>query len=93
MRVLIGPVVAVSATFLASSAYAQSQPQQPVQASATAAQATASDPVICEKQEVTGSRLATRKVCMKRSQWHDQQLQERQGIEKMQTQRTITPAG
>jgi len=88
MKILIASFLAASATFLAMPASAQAQQQQPAQTSAAAA-APAADPIICEKEEVTGSRLATRKVCMKRSQWHDNQLQERQGIEKVQVQRPM----
>lgn len=44
---------------------------------------------ICRTEEVTGSRLAKKKVCKTRSQWADQQLQDRQEIERVQTQRSI----
>jgi hypothetical protein len=43
--------------------------------------------VICEKQEVVGSRLATRRVCHTRAQWADLKLEDRQAIDKMQTNR------
>ena len=43
--------------------------------------------MICEKQEVVGSRLATRRVCHTRAQWADLRLQDRQEIERVQTQR------
>jgi len=52
--------------------------------------AASNDPsqqVICEKQEVLGSRLATRRVCKTRAQWADDRLQDRQEVEKVQTQR------
>jgi invasion protein IalB len=86
MKIVMASFLAASAAFLAAPASAQAQQPQPAQTSAAPAAATA-DPVICEKEEVTGSRLATRKICMKRSQWQDNQLQERQGIEKVQVQR------
>ena len=41
--------------------------------------------VICQRQEVVGSRLQKRRVCMTRAQWADLQLQDRQAIEKAQT--------
>ena len=58
------------------------------QASASAHQ-KAQDPneIVCEKQEVTGSRLATRRVCKTRAEWADLKLQDRQEIERIQTQR------
>ena len=92
MRILIASIVAGSAALLASTASAQAQPQ-PQPKPAAAAATAAADPVVCEKEEVTGSRLATRKVCMKRSQWQDTRLQERQNIEKIQTQRGVSPTG
>ena len=49
----------------------------------------AQDPneVVCEKQEVVGSRVQSRRVCMTRAQWADLRLQDRQEIEKVQVQR------
>ena len=51
----------------------------------------AADPneIICEKQEVVGSRLATRRVCRTRAEWADLRLQDRQEIERVQVQRGI----
>jgi invasion protein IalB len=88
MKILIASILAGSAAFLTMPVSAQAQ-QQPAPTSAAPA-AAAADPVICQKQEVTGSRLATRKVCMKRSQWQDTQLQERQSLEKAQVQRPMS---
>jgi predicted secreted protein len=53
------------------------------------APARAVDPneVICEKQEVLGSRLQMRRVCRTRAEWADLRLQDRQDIEKIQVQR------
>ena len=42
--------------------------------------------VVCEQQEVIGSRLARKKVCMTRAQWADMRLQDRQATEKVQLQ-------
>jgi invasion protein IalB len=58
----------------------------------SAPQAKASDPneVVCEKQEETGSRLVSKRVCMTRAQWAEQRRLNRQDIEKMQTQRPCT---
>lgn len=69
------------------------------QTSAAAAPATATgsaqDPnkIICEKQEVIGSRLATRRVCMTRAEWADRKLQDRQEIERIQVQRGSNQSG
>jgi len=43
--------------------------------------------VICQRQEVVGSRLQTRRVCRTRAEWADLQLQDRQEIERVQVQR------
>jgi hypothetical protein len=40
--------------------------------------------IVCQKQEVLGSRLATRKVCMTRSQWAESKRLDRQDTEKAQ---------
>lgn len=68
--------------------------QAPAQAPAAPAQSvpaanSVGDPneVICERQEVIGSRLGKKKVCMTRSQWADRKLQDRQDLEKTQVQR------
>ena len=49
----------------------------------------AKDPneVVCEKQEVVGSRLATKRVCRTRAQWAELRAQDRQDLEKTQVQR------
>jgi predicted secreted protein len=46
----------------------------------------AKDPnqVICEKQEVLGSRLAVRRVCMTRSQWAEQRRTDSDLVQKSQ---------
>ena len=49
--------------------------------------------VVCEKQEVIGSRLAMDKICHTRAQWADLRNQDRQAVEKMQTQRGCTKNG
>lgn len=43
--------------------------------------------VVCERQESTGSRIASKRVCMTKAQWAERQLQDRQELERVQTQR------
>ncbi|HEX5239181.1 MAG TPA: hypothetical protein VFW39_12055 [Sphingomicrobium sp.] len=43
--------------------------------------------VVCEKQQETGSRLASERVCMTRSQWAEQRRVARQEIDRAQTER------
>jgi len=46
----------------------------------------AKDPnrVICEKQGVVGSRLATKRVCMTAAEWEIRRREDREAIEKAQ---------
>lgn len=64
------------------------------QTSATAAPAAtnakpAYDPneKVCEKQEVTGSRLGYKRICKTRAEWAQSRLQDRQELERVQVQR------
>ncbi len=68
-------------------AFAQTAPAQQQQAAKPD-----KDPneVVCEKQEETGSRLASHQVCMTRAQWAEQRRLNRQDIEKVQVQRACT---
>jgi hypothetical protein len=66
-------------TLAAEAPPAASQPQQ-----ANGAQTDYYNQVVCQKQEVTGSRLAVRRVCKTRAQWAADQLQDRQDLEKIQ---------
>lgn len=43
--------------------------------------------VICQKQEVIGSRLGAKKVCKTRAEWADARTQDRHELERVQTQR------
>jgi hypothetical protein len=42
--------------------------------------------MVCEKQEVVGSRLATKRVCMTAAEWETKRRDERQMIDRSQTQ-------
>lgn len=79
--VLVSASVLVLTPLASAPAVAQADQQQ---------QSTkkAPDPnqVVCEKQEETGSRLATKRVCMTRSQWAEQRRLDRQDVEKAQMQ-------
>ena len=79
---LVGSTMAV-----AQSAQAPQAPQQSAQP------AENPNEVVCEKQEVTGSRIATKRVCMTRAQWAEQKHEDRMEIEKVQTQRGCTKNG
>lgn len=78
-----------AAAFAASACLADPAPQS---ANASSAAKTP-DPneVVCERQEVLGSRLSSKRVCMTRSQWADQKSEDRQQLEKVQVQRGMVP--
>lgn len=48
--------------------------------------------VICEKQEVVGSRLQAKRVCMTAAEWATKRREERQMIDRAQTQ-GVRPGG
>lgn len=87
-------LVFVSAVALAISpvasapAFAQAAPAAP-----QAKKALDPNEMICEKEEDTGSRLSSHKVCMTRSQWAEQRRLNRMDIDKAQTQRPCGDAG
>lgn len=49
--------------------------------------------VVCKKEEVLGSRLQTRKVCLTRAQWAEQRLIDRGNVERSQTNTCQRQAG
>jgi hypothetical protein len=51
--------------------------------------ANARDPneVVCEKQEVLGSRVAAKKVCMTRAEWAERRRLDRQELDRVQVAR------
>jgi invasion protein IalB len=82
--VLMFAAAAVVTPAASGPAFAQAQQQQP-------STKKAADPneVVCEKQEETGSRLSSHRVCMTRSQWAEQRRADRLEIDKAQTQRDL----
>ena len=92
---MLKPVFLLSAFALAAGTAVPSLAQAPAATSAepTAAsdnaQADYQNEKICRTEDVTGTRLSKKKVCKTRSQWADQQLQDRQEIERVQTQRSV----
>lgn len=72
-------------SIVASPAFAQAAaPASPPQAD----QKKVKDPneIICEKQQDPGSRLVSAKVCHTRAEWADLRHQDRQMIDRAQTQ-------
>lgn len=60
----------------------------PAVASAESKKVDDKDPnrMVCEKQEVVGSRLGTKRVCMTASEWAAKRRDERQMIDRSQVQ-------
>jgi len=45
------------------------------------------DEVVCERQEILGSRLASKKICMTRAQWEEQKRSDRDLVSGSQLKR------
>ena len=48
---------------------------------------------VCEDEEVLGSRLAVRRVCLTRAQWAEKQRDDRALIDRSQTQLCVADGG
>lgn len=61
----------------------------PAAAAAGEKKAEAKDPnrIICEKQEVLGSRVATKRVCMTAAEWEIRRREDREAVDKAQVNR------
>ncbi len=84
----------LTAMLASTGAFAQSAQQGASASTQATSTAKALDPneMICERQQEPGSRLAAAKVCHTRAEWADLKSQDRQDIEKAQTQRgTLAP--
>lgn len=60
----------------------------PAIAAAEEKKADKNDPnrIICEKQEVLGSRVATKRVCLTAAQWEERRREDRDALDKGQRQ-------
>jgi hypothetical protein len=47
--------------------------------------------MVCERQEVIGSRLAKRKICMTRQEWTEQRRDDRNTVERHQLMSPVRP--
>lgn len=48
---------------------------------------------VCEEEEVLGSRLATRRVCLTRAQWAEKRRDDRALVDRSQTQLCVASGG
>ena len=79
--------VPVLAAFLVTPSLPKSSGSSPNHPAAEKPAAGSQNEVVCQKLEVTGTRLGAKRICKTRAQWADQKLQDRQEIEKVQVQR------
>jgi invasion protein IalB len=83
--------VSSAAAFLACAsapAFAQAQNTPPA-ASNESKSDSRSNEIVCQKQEVIGSRLAVKRVCKTRAEWADARLEDRRAVDKIQTERAM----
>jgi predicted carbohydrate-binding protein with CBM5 and CBM33 domain len=85
--------VALTASLFASAPVAAQVRPQSQPAPAATPKAAVSDPVICEKEEELGSRLAAKKICHTRSQWQELRMSDRSVTERAQQQRAMRAEG
>lgn len=81
-------MIRISRTIMAATLAALSATATPFGAGAQEpAKRKVSDPneVVCKREEVTGSRLQSRRVCMTRAQWAEQRQLDRANVERSQT--------
>ena len=78
--------ISLAAVALAPLASAPAFAQDSQQQQQTTKKTPDPNEVVCEKQQETGSRLASERVCMTRSQWAEQRRLARQDIDKAQTE-------
>jgi invasion protein IalB len=81
---LVTGALAFSAT---GTAWAQTSGQSTAAPAPQAKKGRDPNEIVCQKIEVLGSRLATKRVCQTRAEWAEQQRQDRMDTERAQTQR------
>lgn len=84
----LAATVFVGASFVAGTAYAQ------VTSIGTARAPGGNDPkrMVCERVEVTGSRLGARRVCLTAAQWAEKRREHREELERAQKNSGILPS-
>ncbi len=79
------------AAALLAGAPAAGEPAQAATSSAAAKGDKAKpDDVVCKKEPVLGSRMKSR-ICMTQREWEERQRQDRQDLDKTQTQQPLQP--
>ena len=87
------PIALVAPLLLA----AEAMPAAPTAATPPAATpvvaAKEADPLVCQRFTETGSLLKSKKVCMRKSEWEAQRQENRQLIDRSQTQMPMNSGG
>jgi hypothetical protein len=78
-------------TFSGDAARSPAVPQ-PTQEAAAAKMADENQ-IVCHKIEEIGSRLSTKRICMSKAQWADQERTNKDEVNRIQTQRNCGPLG
>lgn len=86
--------VALAAGLLISSvSVAPAFAQAPSSGQQSAKPAKDPNEIICQKEEDTGSRLSSHRICKTRAEWAADRLTQRQEIERVQVQRGCPTSG
>jgi hypothetical protein len=82
-------LITTAASLLVGAGPAFAQSTQPAQQQSAK---PAKDPneVICEKQEVIGTRLSSQRICKTRAEWAEERRVSRMDVEKTQVQRDLS---
>lgn len=80
-------LVAATAPAMAQNA-APATPAAPVQA-----QKDPLDKIVCRTEDTLGTRLGAHRVCATLREWHEQEAQNREALEKMQQMNQQNPSG
>ena len=92
MKMRVTSFVAAAAIAAAWPVAASAQQQNTAPGQTAAGKTLDPNEVVCERHEETGSRLASKRICMTRAQWADLRSQDRQETERVQVQRgTMAP--
>jgi hypothetical protein len=76
---------------LAATAAGAQQAVEPARTGTPTAKKGDLNEMVCERQQVPGSRLASKRVCKTRAEWADLRSQDRMDVERAQTQRGMAP--
>ena len=82
-----GPAFSQNAQQQPSSQNAQQQPSSQNAQQQPSSRKDEMNQVVCETQEVLGSRIATQRICKTRAQWLEDRRADRMEIDRVQTQR------